>query len=135
MLNTWKKCYFEVRGKIEASGRDQRWEFDRRKLFERTDYMSNICEDLYNVAQVREKYKQTNKKKEYEPKLWDKSAIYLPFLQMGTFFQFCKFQFVCLNIIPSKVESIAQGKNLFAWEFQVLIRRKKSILANSTDSE
>ena len=63
MLNTWKKCYFEVRGKIEASGRDQRWEFDRRKLFERTDYMSNICEDLYNVAQVREKYKQTNKKK------------------------------------------------------------------------
>ena len=52
MLKTWKKCYFEVRGKIEASGRDQRWEFDRRKLFERTDYMSNICEDLYNVAQV-----------------------------------------------------------------------------------
>ena len=52
MLKTWKKCYFEVRGKIEASGRDQRWEFDRRKLFERTDYMSNICQDLYNVAQV-----------------------------------------------------------------------------------
>ena len=55
MLKTWKKCYFEVRGKIEASGRDQRWEFDRRKLFERTDYMSNICQDLYNVAQVNRK--------------------------------------------------------------------------------
>jgi len=52
MLQVWKKSYFEVRAKIEQSGRDQRWEFDRKKLFERTDYMSAICQDLYNVAQV-----------------------------------------------------------------------------------
>ena len=52
MLQVWKDSYFEVRAKIEQSGRDQRWEFDRKKLFERTDYMSNICQDLYYVAQV-----------------------------------------------------------------------------------
>lgn len=52
MLQVWKESYFEVRAKIEQSGRDQRWEFDRKKLFERTDYMSSICQDLHNVAQV-----------------------------------------------------------------------------------
>ena len=53
MLDVWKKAYFDVRAKIEASGRDSRWEFDRKKLFERTDYMASICQDLYNVAQVK----------------------------------------------------------------------------------
>ena len=53
MLELWRDSYFEVRAKIEASGRDSRWEFDRKKLFERTDYMSAICQDLYDVAQVR----------------------------------------------------------------------------------
>ena len=51
-LTIWKDSYFEVRAKIEASGRDARWEFDRKRLFERTDYMAKICEDLYEVAQV-----------------------------------------------------------------------------------
>ena len=55
MLDVWKKAYFDVRAKIEASGRDSRWEFDRKKLFERTDYMASICQDLHNVAQVRYK--------------------------------------------------------------------------------
>ena len=52
MLKLWEEAYFEVRAKIEASGRDSRWEFDRKKLFERTKYMADICSDLYNVAQV-----------------------------------------------------------------------------------
>lgn len=52
MLEVWKEQYFEVRAKIEASGRDQRWEFDRKKLFERTDHMAVICQNLYDVAQV-----------------------------------------------------------------------------------
>lgn len=52
MLDLWKESYFDVRAKIEASGRDARWEFDRKKLFERTDYMASICQDLCNVAQV-----------------------------------------------------------------------------------
>ena len=52
MLTLWKQCYLDVRAKIEASGRDQRWEFDRKRLFERTDYCAAICEDLNRVAQV-----------------------------------------------------------------------------------
>ena len=52
MLTMWKHTYFEMRAKIEASGRDARWEFDRKRLFERTDYMASICEDLHKVAQV-----------------------------------------------------------------------------------
>ncbi|KAL3856163.1 hypothetical protein ACJMK2_010948 [Sinanodonta woodiana] len=55
-LQAWKQSYFTVRAKIESSGRDPRWEFDRKKLFERTDYMSKICLDLYNVAQVLEEF-------------------------------------------------------------------------------
>ena len=55
MLELWKSAYLEVRAKIEASGRDSRWEFDRKKLFDRTTYMANICKDLYNIAQVRDK--------------------------------------------------------------------------------
>ena len=52
MLDLWKSSYFEVRAKIEMSGRDSRWEFDRKRLFDRTEYMSLICQDLHNVAQV-----------------------------------------------------------------------------------
>lgn len=51
-LNMWKKAYFDIRAKIEASGREARWEFDRKRLFERTDYMATICQDLYDVLQV-----------------------------------------------------------------------------------
>ncbi|CAH1233746.1 DNAH10 [Branchiostoma lanceolatum] len=55
-LELWKECYFDVRAKIEASGRDSRWEFDRKKLFERTDYMASICQDIYDIAQVLEEF-------------------------------------------------------------------------------
>ncbi|KAG9351776.1 hypothetical protein JZ751_023027 [Albula glossodonta] len=48
--------YFEVRSKIESSGRDPRWEFDRRKLFEKTDYMSSICQDLSDILQTLEEF-------------------------------------------------------------------------------
>lgn len=51
-LDTWKQSYLEVRKKIELSGRDTRWEFDRKKLFERSDYLSQVCSDIYDVAQV-----------------------------------------------------------------------------------
>ncbi|XP_064619187.1 dynein axonemal heavy chain 10-like isoform X2 [Lineus longissimus] len=56
MLELWRESYFEVRAKIEQSGRDARWEFDRRRLFERTNYMVSICKDLYDVAQVLEEF-------------------------------------------------------------------------------
>ncbi|NWR55804.1 DYH10 protein, partial [Bucorvus abyssinicus] len=51
-LEQWKKCYFAVRAQIEASGREKHWEFDRKRLFEKTDYMSSVCQDLYDVLQV-----------------------------------------------------------------------------------
>ncbi|NXI45677.1 DYH10 protein, partial [Galbula dea] len=55
-LEQWKKCYFAVRAQIEASGRHQHWEFDRKRLFEKTDYMSTICQDLNDVLQVIEEF-------------------------------------------------------------------------------
>ncbi|KAM4707116.1 dynein axonemal heavy chain 10 [Discoglossus pictus] len=55
-LELWKSSYFEIRAKIEASGRDQRWEFDRKRLFEKTDYLAGICQDLYDILQVLEEF-------------------------------------------------------------------------------
>ncbi|XP_055003053.1 dynein axonemal heavy chain 10 [Sorex araneus] len=55
-LLMWKKAYFDTRAKIEASGREARWEFDRKRLFERTDYMATICQDLYDILQVVEEF-------------------------------------------------------------------------------
>jgi dynein heavy chain len=46
LLETWSKCYFEVRERLEQSGRDRRWEFDRKKLFEQTNYMAMRCGDV-----------------------------------------------------------------------------------------
>lgn len=54
-LNTLQ-TYFDVREKIEKSGSDDRWEFDRKKLFDQTDYMAERCADLYDVVQVIEQF-------------------------------------------------------------------------------
>ena len=51
-LDMWKQSYLDVRKKIEQSGRDTRWEFDRKKLFDRSDYLSQVCTDIHNVAKV-----------------------------------------------------------------------------------
>ena len=51
-LQLWKQSYLDVRKKIETSGRDARWEFDRKRLFDRSDYMAQICEDIYGIVQV-----------------------------------------------------------------------------------
>ncbi|XP_051514176.1 dynein axonemal heavy chain 10 [Myxocyprinus asiaticus] len=56
VLDQWKASYFEVRAQIEASDRDPRWEFDRKKLFEKTDYMASICQDLYNILQTLDEF-------------------------------------------------------------------------------
>lgn len=52
VLNQWNTSYFKMRTEIEEFGSDSRWEFDLGRLFERTDYMASICEDLFNVLQV-----------------------------------------------------------------------------------
>lgn len=51
-MDTWKQAYLDVRKKIEQSGRDARWEFDRKKLFERSDYIAQVCSDIHDIAQV-----------------------------------------------------------------------------------
>ncbi|XP_042277329.1 dynein axonemal heavy chain 10 isoform X2 [Thunnus maccoyii] len=56
VLDQWKSSYFEMRADIEKLGRGPRWEFDRKRLFERTDYMASVCQDLYNVLQVLEEF-------------------------------------------------------------------------------
>eukprot|EP00960_Hanusia_phi_P039624 753955-Hanusia_phi.AAC.6 len=56
VLEKWKEAYFKVRQKIEESGRDQRWEFDRKRLFDRTDYMVSCCNDIHDVALVLEHF-------------------------------------------------------------------------------
>jgi dynein heavy chain len=47
-----------VRERIEASGRDARWEFDRKRLFERTTYMASVCADLRRVVEVVDDFKR-----------------------------------------------------------------------------
>ncbi|TPX63919.1 hypothetical protein SpCBS45565_g06282 [Spizellomyces sp. 'palustris'] len=56
LLESWRKTYFTVRERIEQSGRDQRWEFDRKKLFEQTDYMALRCADFYKIAEIMEQF-------------------------------------------------------------------------------
>lgn len=52
MLEVWRKSYNDTRQKIEDSGRGQRWEFDKRRLFNASDYMAFVCKDLHDVATV-----------------------------------------------------------------------------------
>ena len=59
MLESWKRCYQEVRDKIEHSGRDARWEFDRKRLFDRSDHIAQVCRDIHNIAQVSTIYTYT----------------------------------------------------------------------------
>ncbi|XP_076363131.1 dynein heavy chain at 89D isoform X2 [Tachypleus tridentatus] len=56
LLESWKSIYLKVRAKIEQSGRTTRWEFDRKRLFEKTDYMASICRDLNSMAQVLQEF-------------------------------------------------------------------------------
>ncbi|KAJ3336288.1 Dynein heavy chain 10, axonemal, partial [Gonapodya sp. JEL0774] len=56
LLEAWSTTYFQVRERIEQSGRDQRWEFDRRKLFEQTNYMALRCADLGQICEVMEQF-------------------------------------------------------------------------------
>ncbi|KAJ3055760.1 Dynein heavy chain 10, axonemal [Rhizophlyctis rosea] len=56
LLESWNRTYFQVRERIEQSGRDQRWEFDRKKLFEQTNYMALRCADLHEIAEVLEQF-------------------------------------------------------------------------------
>ncbi|XP_063271579.1 dynein axonemal heavy chain 10 [Prinia subflava] len=53
-LEHWKKCYFTTCIQVEESGSKRYWKFDVKRLFEKTDYMVLICQDLYDIFQVTE---------------------------------------------------------------------------------
>ena len=52
VLHSWWDTYRDVRDRIERSGNDHRWEFDKKLLFGRTNHMASICQDLAEVAKV-----------------------------------------------------------------------------------
>eukprot|EP00958_Prasinococcus_capsulatus_P027403 scaffold5502_cov390-Prasinococcus_capsulatus_cf.AAC.6 len=52
VLERWNAVYMQVRQKLELSGRDARWEFDRKRLFDRTNYMVGVCKDLRRAVTV-----------------------------------------------------------------------------------
>ena len=56
VLELWHSTYMNVRERIEASGTDHRWEFDRKRLFEQTNYMAKICENMQEVATVLDQF-------------------------------------------------------------------------------
>ncbi|XP_069565682.1 dynein axonemal heavy chain 10 [Brachyistius frenatus] len=56
VLDQWKLSYFEIRAELEESEINQRWEFDRKRLFKNTDYMASVCQDLCNVLQILEEF-------------------------------------------------------------------------------
>ena len=58
VLEQWLAVYLQIREKIEVSGRDARWEFDRKRLFEQTNYMASICGDLKGLVESVEGYKK-----------------------------------------------------------------------------
>ena len=55
-LVLWREAYYDMRKQIEANNRDPRWEFDKKKLFDKTDYIAKICKDLFNIAQNLEEF-------------------------------------------------------------------------------
>ena len=58
LLETWSISYMETRARIERMGQGQRrWEFDRTRLFQVTDYMAGICSDLLQVIKTIDELK------------------------------------------------------------------------------
>jgi dynein heavy chain len=55
-LEKWQDIYLATRDKIEESATDQRWEFDRVPLFKRTNYMRDICSNMYEITQVLDQF-------------------------------------------------------------------------------
>ncbi|KAG7199559.1 hypothetical protein KM043_014170 [Ampulex compressa] len=52
MLKNWKISYLKTREEIELSGKGTRWEFDQRRLFQDTEYIAVVCNDLNKTTCV-----------------------------------------------------------------------------------
>jgi dynein heavy chain len=57
VLTSWSENYFRMRKRIEDSGSDHRWEFDRKALFSKTDYMSEICGNILEIIEAIEHFR------------------------------------------------------------------------------
>ncbi|KAG2382028.1 hypothetical protein C9374_005820 [Naegleria lovaniensis] len=57
VLQKWKTTYFQVREKIESTSKDERWHFEKDSLFEESDYMSERCYELKELALFIARYK------------------------------------------------------------------------------
>lgn len=44
------------RADIEASGREYRWEFDKNRLFAKSDYMITVCKDMEEAVHIIKEY-------------------------------------------------------------------------------
>jgi len=52
LLESWKEIYTATRERIENSGTEFRWDFDKRALLERGDYMTSVLRDLEHVVET-----------------------------------------------------------------------------------
>lgn len=58
LLEIWHKSYLEVRERIQREGAGQRrWEFDKSRLFETTDYMASVCQDLLDATETMAQFR------------------------------------------------------------------------------
>ncbi|ORC93797.1 putative dynein heavy chain [Trypanosoma theileri] len=55
-LLKWKSTYINVQEEINSSEREQPWNFNQKRLFETTDYMSDRCTDLLEIIETMEYY-------------------------------------------------------------------------------
>ncbi|KAM7539583.1 hypothetical protein Aperf_G00000039574 [Anoplocephala perfoliata] len=56
LLESWKSTYMDRRADIEASGREYRWEFDKNRLFAKSDYMITVCNDMEEAVLIMKEY-------------------------------------------------------------------------------
>lgn len=57
LLTEWEASYLTVRERINtAVSSGQPWEFDRRRLFGKSRYMSTVCDDLLEVTSTLEQF-------------------------------------------------------------------------------
>lgn len=58
IADTWQGSYMATREAIETAGRDPRWEFSKQVLFERTNYMGEICGDLASMLETVDDFRK-----------------------------------------------------------------------------
>ena len=56
VLMQWSEHYYRMRKRIEDSGSDHRWEFDRKALFGKTDYMAEVCDNLLEIVEALDRF-------------------------------------------------------------------------------